>query len=294
MLIYSHLINISIVECMNNLTVVKTHRLIESAYSLSLLEQQMILFAIAHGREQDELMNGKIFTIRVSEFVRQFKIKDKNIYASLKEASDMFFNRRVRVVEYNQLSKTTEVIEYRWLQMHSYNDGEGTISIQFTDEVLKHITRIDGKLQKYTEYGFLNVTGLKTLYAIRLYELLRKNSFTGKYLVDVDWIREHFDIGDKYERVRDITKYVIERSLEEINEKSDINASFECIRAGRVVTQYLFTIRFVDRLEKKLPDEGKKQGSLFPDANPGESEESYKRRIREHQKLARKLAGIAK
>lgn len=281
---------------MGKLTVVKTHRLIDSAYSLSLLEQQIILYAIAHGRDRDELLNGKVFTIKVSEFVKQFRLKDKNIYANLKLASQMFFNRRVRVSEHDPDTNFTEVSEYRWLQMHSYNDGEGTISIQFTDEVLKHITRIDGKLQKFTEYGFWNVTGLKWIYSSRVYELLRKNAFTGKLLVEVDWLRETFELGDKYERVRDITKYVIERSLEEINEKSDINASFEAIRgAGRTVNQYLFTIRFVDRAEKELPAKVEnRQSSLWPEAKPGESQAEYNKRVREHQKLTRKLARIAK
>lgn len=291
MIFYSHLMNRLYVECMDKLTVVKTHRLIESAYSLSLLEQQMILFSIAYGRENDELMNGKIFTIKVSDFIKQFRLKNNNVYAQLKEAAQTFFNRRVRVVEHNEASKKTEVIEYRWLQLHSYNDGDATISIQFTNEVLKHITRIDGKLQKYTEYGFLNVTGMKSPYSVRLYELLAKNSFTGKYLVDVDWIRENFDLQDKYPRVRDITAHVIQRSLDEIKEKSDIDATVELIRAGRVVTQYLFTIRFIDRMKNPPAAVANKQASLF-DAKPGESEAEFNRRIRAEQKLARKLAKV--
>lgn len=274
---------------MDKLTVVKSNRLIESAYSLSLLEQQIILYSIAHGRERDELLNGKVLTIRVSDFARQFKNKDKNIHANLKIAAQAFFNRRLRVSEHKAETNSIEVMEYRWLQAHGYNDGDGTISIQFTDEVLQHITRIDGKLQRYTEYAFLNVVGLKSPHTVRLYELLRKNYYTGKYLMDVDFIRESFDLGDKYPRTRDITKHVIERSLLEINEKSDIQATFESIRTGRAVTQYLFTIRFIEKLEpEEVKPDVKKQA--FPQARVGESDAEYRQRIKEYNAELKRLA----
>lgn len=79
---------------------------------------------------------------------------------------------------------------------------------------------------------------------MRIYELLKQWSGTRQGIVfKLDYFKELLEIQDKYKRYYDLDKYVLKKSTEQINEKSDIFVEYKPIRKGRSVESIEFTIR---------------------------------------------------
>ena len=76
--------------------VVKSNRLVEASYRLSMIEQQVVLYAICRAREEEKWLFADLpLTVRAQDFAKQFGIDGTNVYRQLKEAMDTLFNRHV-------------------------------------------------------------------------------------------------------------------------------------------------------------------------------------------------------
>lgn len=267
---------------MQKIKVYKTNDLISSAFYLTLIEQQIILYAIAHGREDDKLILGREFTFNVADFARNFgyELRDGNVYKQLKAAMVLFSSRETKLI-FKQGDGTFEVRFVKWLQKHGYNDGHATISVLFSNDVLEHVTRLQGAINSYTTYCLHDVSQLKSPYSIRLYELLKRFSASGKHVIEVAWLRENFMLGEKYKLTNDVTRFIVKRGESEINAYTDLDVSYIPIKECRQVIGYLFTTRF------KPIEKVKKEIDSFPSPQVGESDFDYKSRIRKFQKKNR-------
>ena len=67
--------------------VVKDNRLVEASYRFTLIEQQVVLYAICRSREEQKGLFADLpITIRAQDFARTFGMDESNVYSQLKEA----------------------------------------------------------------------------------------------------------------------------------------------------------------------------------------------------------------
>jgi plasmid replication initiation protein len=57
----------------------------------------------------------------------------------------------------------------RWVTAMQYEENSGCVSLRFGHEVIPLITKLE---EQFTSYELQQIAGLKSAYAIRLYELL--------------------------------------------------------------------------------------------------------------------------
>lgn len=104
--------------------------------------------------------------------------------------------------------------------------AEGKIVLKLTDETYDNIK---ATLRNYTIVQIANQFDLKGIHATKFYDLLKreqtKASFTGDFTFEIDYLKECFNVVDKYDFYKDFKKYVLIKSLNEINEKTDLNIS---------------------------------------------------------------------
>jgi plasmid replication initiation protein len=262
------------------LEVFKNVELVNATYKLSLLEQQMIIYAIARGREDDSLVLDRIFHLNVAEFSKTFGYeKQHDIYNRLKAASFRFFERYVKLAIPDADFDGTEITNVHWLALHSYNDAKGVISIKFNEFILPHITRLDGKLKPYISYRLDSVCEITNIYAMRLYEQMMKFIWIGKMPLEVSWIRENFGLTEKYKTMSNFKMRVIDTAVKQINECSDIFVSYTEIKDGRNIIAFIFTIRQkhpTSEVEAKAEAKKQKQieknnSTVFSDNNPNKA-----------------------
>jgi plasmid replication initiation protein len=265
--------------------VVQSNRLVEASYRLTLTEQQLVLYAVVQGREEDRLKPNETFTVDAKDFAAKFNIDSSNVYRLLKEACDHLFDRWIRIDDIHPKTGLPRVVKTRWVSDVAYVDGAGLVEFTFAKKVIPYISRLE---TEYTAYRLEKIGHMSSVYAVRLYEALIQYLTIGKRTLGVEEIKEMLGISGEYKAIKDLKKRVIDVAVTQINEHSDIKVKYEQKRTGRFITDLVFTIK--SKAEAKPPKPKKivvDDAYIAKHARPGESYDSAKRRLLEevHQQL---------
>ncbi len=266
-----------------NELVAKSNKLIEASYRLDLVEQRIILFAITEARKTGKGLNATDFvTIAAKDYAEHFGADEKSAYAQLKKAAETLFSRHVVIRDIHPETGQERVTKVRWLSAASYIDGAGAIQLQFAGAMVPYITRLEAE---FTRYKLEKIAGMSSAYAIRLYELLIQWGSIGQREIELEWLKKTLMADKDYPRLFDFKKRVIDVALAQINQYSDLNASYSQRKTGRTVTHFTFTFSPKeeakrDRPKKKAePAKGSRE-YVEKHANPGETWEEAERRLR--------------
>ncbi len=232
--------------------VVKDNALMNASYNLDLVEQRLILLAIVEARESGKGINANDpLTVHAESYINQFGVARQTAYQALKDACDNLFARQFSYQEINERGNT-ENVRSRWVSEVRYVDAEATVKLIFAPVVIPLITRLE---ERFTQYEMKQISELSTGYAIRLYELLICWRTTGKTpVIELSEFRQKMGVLDsEYQRMHDLKKRVLEPALEQINEHTDITATYEQHKKGRTITGFSFKFKQKKKTEPETP-----------------------------------------
>ena len=120
-----------------------------------------------------------------------------------------------------------------------------------TDDILtNHVAIKDfllGLQERYTQYQLENILAMKSVYAIRIYELLMKEQMTRfipadgvSVILAIKTIREACDCETKYEKISQFKSKVIDIAVKEICRCTSYTVSYECLKKGRSIEAFRF------------------------------------------------------
>jgi len=241
--------------------VVKDNALINASYYLSLTEQRLILLAIIQARAE-KMTSSNEFKVQVSSYINAFGVEKSTAYEALQKAVDTLINRRFSY--YRIVNDQQEKVTTNWVQSVAYATNESYIKIQFTDAVMPLITQLE---KHFTSYQLEQVKDLTSIYAIRLYELIIQWRATGKtQQIPIDELRHKLGIeSDQYKQMVNFKKKVLDFAIDQINEHTDIKASYEQHKEGRSITGFTFTFKPKQKPKAKGGEVNRddKTGDLF-------------------------------
>lgn len=221
--------------------VAKSNRLIETSYKLTMVEQQLVLFAICQARDQQVgLSKGLPVSIDAQAFATQFGLNPERVYVQMKEAVGMLWNRHIEIHDTHLKSGKPRVIKTRWVSEISYVDGAGIVEFVFADRVVPYITRLE---KEFTTYRLTCIAQMKSIYAVRIYELLVQFIGIGSRKFELVELKEILGIANEYNVINDLKKRVLDKAVQEINAHSDLTISYSQTKTGRAVTGIIFSIR---------------------------------------------------
>ncbi len=216
----------------NNLTVTKSNWLVEASYKLNLEEQRLILFCIAKIDSRYDVQEE--ISLTAVEYAEMFKIDKTNAYRQIVAATTSLYDRDIKL--HDEINKKRS--RMRWISSVDYHYGEGKVTLCFSRRVSAYL----GKLKhRFTSYKLQQVSDLKSSYSIRLFELLQQFNKTGERSIEVKWLREYLDLGNKYSKFSDLRKWLIEPSIEELNTKTNLIINYTTIKHGCRVNAIKFT-----------------------------------------------------
>ena len=219
--------------------IVKDNALINASYSLELTEQRIILLAILKARENKTPHNQELI-VTAQSYITAFNVHRNTAYKTLKTACDNLFDRRFSYQRYSDKGKV-EQVKSRWVQSVVYAESDSYIKIKFADEVLPLITMLE---KHFTSYELQQVASLKSIHAIRLYELLIQYRTVGKLEISLSDLRLKLGIADgKYSTMNNFKARVLDVGIQQINEHSDIIVKYEQAKSGRTITGFTFTFK---------------------------------------------------
>lgn len=219
--------------------IVKDNALINASYSLELTEQRIILLAILKARENKTPHNQELI-VTAQSYITAFNVHRNTAYKTLKTACDNLFTRQFTYQRYNS-NGNIEQVKTRWVQSVIYAENESYIKIKFTDEILPLVTMLE---KHFTSYELQQVASLKSVHAIRLYELLIQYRTVGKVEIDLSDLRLKLGIADgKYPTMNNFKARVLDVGIKQINEHTDITAKYEQVKQGRTIIGFKFSFK---------------------------------------------------
>lgn len=241
---------------MKNGLVVKDNALINASYNLEVTEQRLILLAIINAREtQQGITSDSKLEIHASDYANQFNVKKETAYEALKNAVNNLFERQFSFRETTK--KGVGIVRSRWVSRIKYIDDSAILEITFAPDVVPLITRLE---QHFTSYQLKQVSQLTSKYAIRLYEILIAWREVGKVpKIDLSEFREKLGIAaDEYKAMNHFKSRVLEPSIKQINEHTDITVSYEQHKTGRTISGFSFRFKQKQALKIAKPIDAKR------------------------------------
>lgn len=234
-----------------NYIVTQSNNLIEARHSkpLTSREQKIVLTMVSMIEPSDD--DFKNYRISIREFSEMLGLEGSAKYTEIKEITK------------DLMSKTIEIPQddggwllANWISSAKYIKGEGIIDLSFSPDLKPYMLQLKNA---FTSYRLSNILSLNSTYSIRLYELMKKWQYLGKWESSVEVIREKLGAVTKsYSLYGNFKNKILLPAIEELSEKTDLQIGFNEIKKGRGVVRIEFTIKHAPEKEIKLP-ESKKQ-----------------------------------
>ena len=226
---------------MKNGLVVKDNALMNASYNLEVTEQRLILLAIINARETHQgITSDSKLEIHANDYASQFHVTKEAAYKALKTAVNNLFERQFSFKE--ETKKGIGIVRSRWVSRIKYIDDSAILEITFAPDVVPLITRLE---KHFTTYQIQQVTQLTGKYAIRLYELLIAWREVGKVpQIELSEFRAKLGVEDnEYKAMNHFKSRVLEPSIKQINQHTDIIVSYDQHKRGRTITGFSFKFR---------------------------------------------------
>lgn len=231
---------------MNKALVYKSNALIEASYRLSVYEQRIILGCIAQVRRDEPLTDQQLYTISAQQIAKDAGVSVDRAYQHLKTASQRLFRREITLHEAPNNERGAKVRLTRWVQTIEYLEAEGLVALRFGTDMVPYLSQLT---EQFTRYALTDVARMDSAHAIRLYELLCQWRDAGEREVSIEWLRDAFQLDDKYPAIKDFKKRVIQPAVNQVNEHSPLWLKWDQRKTGRRVSHLLFT--FGEKPSKK-------------------------------------------
>lgn len=221
--------------------VVQANTLIGGKQALKLNSAKLIRAAIMQVvREDTEL---KPYVISIKELSELLGVAESNLYRDVEEITDDILSNPVYVRAEN--SKKTAWVKIPWVTRCEYQSDVG-IAIKLNDELKPFLINLK---EHYTQYALEHVLAMKSVYAIRIFEMLQERIMLRvlprdglDIEIDVQTIRECCDCEDKYETFSNFKARVIDAAVNEINRVTTYSLSYSYRKSGRSVVAIIFHI----------------------------------------------------
>ena len=235
-------------ELHGDMEVWQSNRLVEAAQTLTLVEKRLVIAAAALHDPRKPLPPKGTVTLHVDDFRDVFGLDHNGAYEELRAAAARLYNRSIRRI-YNSKGKPVEE-HVRWVWLARYAKGQGTVTLGFSPAVAPYLTMLH---TEFTRYKLKQIGSIGSFYGLRLYELCAQFRKAGERTISLQRLRDMFDLGDKYESIRDLRRRVLDPAIAEVNKHTDLRVTVTPERKGRKIVGFHFDITQDDQIPLDLP-----------------------------------------
>ncbi len=215
--------------------VVQANNLIGGKQALKLNSAKLIRSAIMQVVRDDEELKPYIITIK--DLAELLDVPASNIYRDIENITDDIISKPVYVRE-ERFGKTVGFIKIPWVTKCEYKADIG-IALKLNEELKPFLI---GLKEHYTQYTLQEVLAMKSVYAIRIFELLQSKVLSKtlpkdgiKIPISVQEIRECCDCENKYPAFGNFKNKVIDKAVKEINRVTLFRVDYSYIKKSRTV-----------------------------------------------------------
>ena len=195
----------------------------------------MVLISQIDSKDDDSFQIQRVSARRVRDMAQ---VSQKSIHEEAAEATA----RLVREpIEFWSADKK-DYEGYPIFSMCKYKSREGTIEAKFNEDARPYLLQLR---EHFTQYRLRQAIPLSTPYAIRTYEIskmIERPDGRRSKQIPVSRFRKMFSLENKYERHSDMRRRVIDPSVEQVNEKTDVDVRCRDVRDGQTPIALQWTV----------------------------------------------------
>jgi plasmid replication initiation protein len=226
----------------NHEFIVLHNNLVEARYRLTLQEKRIVLWLASQVTTFDE--DFKEHHLGVKEFAELTDTKGESIYSRLQAITRRLMQRIITIRPVGEKI----LIQVAWLGSAKYNTDKGIISLSFHPHLKPFFLQLK---RNFTKINITDLMGLQSAHSVRIYELLKQKEYAGSRVISIKDIRDYCGISEnKYKKIHDFIRKVLEISKREINDKTDIEISYSMVKECRKYSSVNFEIKNKKKLEK--------------------------------------------
>ena len=228
----------------NNL-VAQTNKMIEGRYALSRNEKLLLDAMVSLIKPKDQEFPD--FCVTLDELCEILEIDRTTAVREFKTASKKLLKRVIEIE-----SKEHGWTAFQWVSNATVSDG--LFMLRFHENLKPYLLELK-KEGNFTQHRLGNVTGFRSIYSIRIYQLLKE--YHGKKIYKFEFTLSDFKrmvLGQNFKsyavfknfrrRVLDIAQKELSKQDEKTGYyKSDLSFDLETKRAGRKISHLVFTIK---------------------------------------------------
>jgi len=190
------------------------------------------------------------FKMSVKEFANLLGWKDVD-YKKLSKVSGSLMEKVITVQDVD----SDDIEQLHWVTYTRYMKGTGTVLIELHPRLLPYVANLT---ENFASVSLGEITGFKSKYSARLYFLLQQWAKVGNKTMELDEIRKILGVGFtekdgkrvyKLGLFHQLRQRALEPAIEEINQYTDLNISYDEIIEGQKVTSVTFHI---EKTNKKV------------------------------------------
>lgn len=229
--------------CLDSRNYVCQHnKLISGIQTLKLNSAKLVRAAIMQVVKED--MEFKPYVITVAELAELLNVSKSNLYRDINSITDDIINNPVKLQEND--GKKIRWIKIPWVKRCEYNSDIG-VAIKLNDELKPYLIELK---KNYTQYTLDSILGMKSVYTLRLFELLQSKIYTytlPKEGIDIEFSVESMKemLGcniSTYDSFSNFRSRIIDTAVKEINDKTLYYVTFQYKKSGKAVTDIIFNV----------------------------------------------------
>lgn len=226
----------------------KDNALITASYSLNIAECRLVLLAIIIAKEKIHktdvtFLLGERIEVPTQRYIDLFGAPDQPAYSLLQSTCKSLFKRQFSYTE----SDTSTYLWHRtshWVIDIAYMNETETVVLSLTPAVIASIDELEEQLTSLASPSAQKVANLANAHTIRLYQLLTAlHRKSNNPRVSIEDLRKELGILEhEYKRMFDFKRQVLDYSVEQINEHTDITVSYDQYKEVRTIAGFIFKI----------------------------------------------------
>jgi len=216
-------------------SVYQSNEIIESSYDMTPREKRLLLCAISQLDSRRPLAPGTRITVTAAQFAATFPTVDiDNSYSIIKKAAERLFNREIQLKDRDRKHGGA----FRWIEAYEYKEGEGKVEITFTTSIAPYLTMLH---RQFTKFRIQQVAELRSIHSYRLFEMLMQWRGANQELnISVEDFRNRLQLTNEYTKFYDFKTKVIQRAVNELQQKAGLVIEWHPVRRGRSVKSLVF------------------------------------------------------